>query len=477
MTESTAAFDRRSLTRRTALTALATACVAASAATAPALASQPRTPGPRRNTRPARQRHSREKYDVLTPPSEPFAPEAPHGVSADTRLAAYALNSSETGDYGNYSLAARTDADISSIIIHDTEVDYDTTLSIFQNPLKYASIHYVVREDGHITQMVRGHDIAWHAGNWTFNQSSIGIELIGVAEDPSHYTDAQYAATGALVRYLCDTWDIPRDRDHVLAHEDLPGGTAQGQAAMHWDPGAYYDWAQLQRETGMRAPQPTRKRLKDTVTIAPRYDSHTLAFLSCNEGEGRLPARSTSHLWVRTEPHDDAPLITDPALAAHSESGGTERICDWGDQVAYGQTFAVAEDRKDWVAIWISGRLGWIRRTDANGRPTVARGPKKSRLVTTAGDTTVDVFGSAYPSKGAFERAGVEVPDVAPLPYEFEPGQRYVVEASIQGSYYQSPGFEGDGGTWVRDTTEWLRIQLNHRSAFVRAADVTDIDS
>lgn len=485
---------RTAPTRRAALSALITGMVAAPLAVAPALADpaphadahggsrgesahDPRT-GERRRADADARAGAQQRADAaspLAPPSTPFAPEVPRGVSADVVLAGYAQLSDDPGDYGGYSLARRTPADVHAIIIHDTEVDYPTTLKIFQNPESYASIHYVIREDGHITQMVRGQDVAWHAGNWTFNQSAIGIELIGVAEDPSHYTDAQYAATGRLVRYLAQKWEVPLDREHVLAHEDLPGTSAKGQADMHWDPGAYYDWEKLQRAAGIPTVAGSPRRLRGTVTIAPHYATNTLAFTSCNEGSPALPARPTSTLMVRTEPRSDAPLLVDPALeAAPGSTGGSDHICDWGDQVSFGQTFAVAEERGDWVGIWISGQVGWIHRRDAAGRPAVNRGPKGTRVVTPAGKKPVAVHGAAFPAPAVFERAGVEAPKNEPLPYTLAPGQKYVVEAEHRAEYYVSPMFDGSGADWVREDAVWLRIQLNHRSAFVRASDVVD---
>src|SRR5204862_448465 len=107
----------------------------------------------------------------------------PSGVECPNRLdcefvpAAYTPNSStDPSDYGDYDLANRPDdgLDVRYIVIHDTEVDFATTLQIFQNPLSYVSAHYVVRSsDGHIAQMVATKNVAWHAGNWYVNGHAI----------------------------------------------------------------------------------------------------------------------------------------------------------------------------------------------------------------------------------------------------------------------------------------------------------------
>src|SRR5690606_37754439 len=98
------------------------------------------------------------------------------------------------------------------------------------------SAHYVIRSsDGQITQMVQDNDIAWHAGNSTYNRQSIGIEHEGYVNNASWYTNAMYQASANLTRWLCDTYNIPKDRAHILAHSEVPGAT-------HTDPGPNWDW-------------------------------------------------------------------------------------------------------------------------------------------------------------------------------------------------------------------------------------------
>jgi N-acetyl-anhydromuramyl-L-alanine amidase AmpD len=420
--------------------------------------------------------HGSHPVGPLSPPDGPFAPDCPRGVSCDVRLAAYESTGEDPQDYANYTLGGRTARDISSIVIHDTEETYEGTIGIFQDPASQTSIHYVIREDGHITQMVRVQDMAWHAGNWTFNQSSIGIEIIGYAEKAESFTAAQYEATGKLVAHLCRRYDIPRDREHVVAHEDIPGSSAASQAAMHWDPGAYFDWEALMAGAGIRTPRATTGRLREVATVAPSLRSNTLSFTSCAEDGGPLPAHGSSAVPVRTEPRDDAPLLADPALAADdTPNGGSDRICDWGTQLAHGQSFAIAEQRRGWAGLWIGGEIGWVRRTDAGGEPTLARGPRRVRRVAPRGAQPVRATGSAYPAEAAFEEAGLEPSTTDPLPYDLAPGQSYVVEDEVRGSYYWAPDVDGTGGMWVRDDTRWLRVSINHRFGFVRASEVREV--
>ena len=153
----------------------------------------------------------------------------------------------ESTDYGpavwapastsNYTVASReSDYNINYVVIHVTQGSYAGSISWFQNPAAQVSAHYVIRSsDGAITQTVREKDIAWHAGNWTYNTQSIGIEHEGFVSDSSWFTDAMYRASAALTRNLCNKYGIPKDRAHIIGHVEVPGAT-------HTDPGPYWNW-------------------------------------------------------------------------------------------------------------------------------------------------------------------------------------------------------------------------------------------
>lgn len=77
----------------------------------------------------------------------------------------------------NYTASSRpTTYTVDRVVIHVTQTTYAQALSVFRNPKKRVSAHYVVRSaDGHVAQCVREADVAWHAGNWDHNTRSIGI--------------------------------------------------------------------------------------------------------------------------------------------------------------------------------------------------------------------------------------------------------------------------------------------------------------
>lgn len=140
-------------------------------------------------------------------------------------------------DSSNYTVANReSDYDIRYVVIHVTQGSYSGAISWFQNPSSNVSAHYVLRSsDGAITQMVREKDIAWHAGNWTYNTQSIGLEHEGYVSNCSWFTDAMYRASAGITRSVTAKYNIPRTRTYIIGHNEVPGAT-------HTDPGPCWDW-------------------------------------------------------------------------------------------------------------------------------------------------------------------------------------------------------------------------------------------
>ncbi len=147
----------------------------------------------------------------------------------------------------NYTVANRPESNpINLIIIHVTQGSYSSAINWFQNPDAQASAHYVIRSsDGAMTQMVRHEDIAWHAGNWEYNQRAIGIEHEGYIDDPSWFTDAMYQASARLTAWLCLLYRITSDRKHIIGHNEVPDPNNPGEYGgvhHHQDPGPYWNW-------------------------------------------------------------------------------------------------------------------------------------------------------------------------------------------------------------------------------------------
>ncbi|GLJ90220.1 N-acetylmuramoyl-L-alanine amidase [Streptomyces poonensis] len=136
----------------------------------------------------------------------------------------------------NYRAADRPDDySIDMVVIHITQGSFDSAVQVFQNPAHRAAAHYIVRKDGHITQMIRELDVAYHAGNRDYNERSIGIEHAGFVEDPAAFTDEMYSASAQLTARICARYDIPVDREHIIGHVEVPGSD-------HTCPGPHFDW-------------------------------------------------------------------------------------------------------------------------------------------------------------------------------------------------------------------------------------------
>ncbi|MCS0600881.1 N-acetylmuramoyl-L-alanine amidase [Streptomyces sp. LP11] len=130
---------------------------------------------------------------------------------------------------------------VDRVIIHVTQETYADTLAIFKDPAKKVSAHYLVRSaDGHIAQCVHEADVAWHAGNWDYNTRSVGIEHEGWVDQPAYFTNALYEQSAKLTAAVCARYGIPRDREHIIGHYQVPGTD-------HTDPGAYWDWVRYIR--------------------------------------------------------------------------------------------------------------------------------------------------------------------------------------------------------------------------------------
>lgn len=124
---------------------------------------------------------------------------------------------------------------IDRVVIHVTQGSFRGAVKVFQNPGHGAAAHYVVRKDGHVAQMIRELDVAFHAGNRAYNERSVGIEHEGFVDRPQDFTAAMYEASARLTAAVCGRYDIPVDRTHIIGHVEVPGTD-------HTDPGPHWDW-------------------------------------------------------------------------------------------------------------------------------------------------------------------------------------------------------------------------------------------
>ena len=423
-----------------------------------------------------------------TPPSRPgphskpgppsSGAECPPGLHCDFVPAAYAQNSADPGDYGNYDLANRP-ADglaIRFVVIHDTEESFADTLATFENSHSYVSAHYVTRSsDGHVTQMVPTKDVAWQAGNWWINTHSVGIENEGFALDPSYFTPQLYHSLARLTRYTAQRYGIPLDREHIIGHDQVPGPTAAYQAGMHWDPGTFFDWAHFMALVGAPITPKHADKTGRIVTIDPNFRTNEPSVSECNGSTVTpLSAQPANFVYLHTAPSESAPLVKDAGL--HDDgSASTTQVWDIGARAAAGHKLEVAQRRGDWLGVWWLGEVAWLHNPEED--PVVL--PSQWTVVEAAGDKAVPVYGRAYPESSAYPS---EIPDqgVVPLQYTIKPGQSYVLaDATVPTDFYYAKTYDdslaGDH-TVVRGKDVYYEIWFGHRMAYVRAADVRLLD-
>jgi len=135
------------------------------------------------------------------------------------------------------------------IVLHYTDMaDCAAALARLCDPAAKVSAHYLIRQDGHIFQLVDEEKRAWHAGvsYWRgetdMNSASIGIELdhAGHAPDGSMagFPAAQMAALVGLLQEIVARHDIAPQ--NILGHSDIAPGRKI-------DPGEAFDWAALHK--------------------------------------------------------------------------------------------------------------------------------------------------------------------------------------------------------------------------------------
>jgi N-acetyl-anhydromuramyl-L-alanine amidase AmpD len=375
-------------------------------------------------------------------------------------------------DYGNYALANRPHdgLTITYIVLHNTEVDYTTTLSVYQDTRAQVSAHYTVNSDGAIVQSVPQRDVAWHAGNLYFNAHSIGIEHVGVAiEGGTHYTDEMYAASARLVQYLAAQHGIPLDRAHIFGHSEVPGRLPDQHAQMNWDPGVFWDWEHYMALLGAPLDATTAPANSTIVTLAPDFANNSPRLTYCYQREAfdcrAVPEQGANFVYLRTAPDSDAPLVENRYLGDAPTAAN-----NWENKALAGQSFYRVAQQGEWDAIFFGEQQVWFHNPD--GSTTV---PDAGMLVTPKPDREhIPVYGHPYLEAEAYP------PDVVPqepVPiYEMPVGQVYVALEQVPAEYYATPPYTETRAAAaypvITGETYYYRIAFNQRMGFVRAEDV-----
>ncbi|HEX6461812.1 MAG TPA: peptidoglycan recognition family protein [Candidatus Saccharimonadales bacterium] len=422
---------------------------------------------------------------AVQPPT--IAPECPATIRCVIAPAAYQANGGNPVDYGNYDVANRPhDMNIDSIIIHDGEGTCEDIIDAFRNPTHYASSQYVVCKDGTVYQMVRNQDLPWHAGNWWYNMHSIGIEHEGhAALGTTEYTPAMYLASAQLVKYLTERFSIPRDRDHIIGHDNVPGPRASLLPSMHTDPGPYWNWGLYMNFITSKPTMPSWNVTGKQVMIAPLWSLHKPPVTGCSAGEnGCAPTQPqpASFVYLRTEPHLNAPLFTDPVLGQ-----GTTDIKNNAARVFWGQKFMVADRRISdggvWYKIWVNGSTGWFH--SPWHAPTAAQ-PEPTEYVTPKASLSAPVYGRPSPELATYPLELLAIPPSSfwiptlapadPLPYRMQPGQKYrLISKQVVNDHFYAWAIDASypyDHTLFKGKSVYYQVEFGGRVGFVRASDV-----
>jgi hypothetical protein len=238
---------------------------------------------------------------------------------------------------------------IDMVVIHTVEGSFSAAVGWFRDPVSDVSAHYVVRRsDGEITQMVYDEVRAWHAGS--VNTRSIGIEHEGIAANASNWTNAMLESSARLSAWLSDSYDIPVDRAHFVAHSEVPG-------AARSDPGPYFPWdlyldlvvcfksgsADCAGGSGTSSGGPSEPPAGPEGPVDPSPAGPSCSGSDAHEGSGdgggspSEPSAPTE--WVRIIHPTHGMPVGDPTEIV-ARRGGGDRIEFWAGAALLGEALA-----------------------------------------------------------------------------------------------------------------------------------------
>ena len=137
---------------------------------------------------------------------------------------------------------------VDMLVLHYTGMpSADAALRRMCDPAAEVSAHYMIDEQGFVTQLVAEEHRAWHAGKsfWRghtdINGRSIGIEIVNPGHEHGYgaFPEAQIASLIRLSRDILARWPIAAR--NVVGHSDVAPARKQ-------DPGELFPWRRLAGE-------------------------------------------------------------------------------------------------------------------------------------------------------------------------------------------------------------------------------------
>lgn len=357
-----------------------------------------------------------------------------------------------TIDYSAHHRVLTHPCKVEQIVIHDIEGAAPSALNIFQNPRSHASAQYVIDSNGTIYQVVREKDIAYHAGNFWYNQHSIGIEHTGFDITGFRWYNAtEYLASARLTAYLLHKYDLPLDRTHVSSHATVPAPSSSH--SNHVDPGPYWLWdyyLALIHQQG--AAFPDAATVPNIFLVHPRSDRHPLG------KQGRETRANFSFAYLYTGPSTASRRIP--------RQGRSADITDVTDNVEPGVSYYYLAKVADPAGSGATMYRIWYGVEDQAHAPrpglfahartvwlAVPRGAASSgqgsalRLRASPGATRAQVYGQPVRGKG-----------------------NIIGDAPAGAIFVSVESVTEDGAH-----TLWYEINYNHRQGWVPASEVVPI--
>ena len=161
---------------------------------------------------------------------------------------------------------------VSMVVLHYTGMRTAAdALERMCSPAAEVSAHYMIDEDGTVTQLVDEEKRAWHAGRSSWrgitdvNSASVGIELVNPGHEFGYrpFPEAQIDALLPLLADIVRRHNVPRA--NVVGHSDVA-------PARKTDPGELFPWERLAR---LRLALPVPK-----LSLRLIYDNRGAFFLA-----------------------------------------------------------------------------------------------------------------------------------------------------------------------------------------------------
>jgi N-acetylmuramoyl-L-alanine amidase CwlA len=113
---------------------------------------------------------------------------------------------------------------IIQIVIHWIVGNLAAADAVFAKP-NSTSAHYGI-EDDRVHQYVPENMVAYHAGVYSVNQRSIGIEHSAAPDRPA--SNKTYETSAQLIREIAKRHNIPLDRQHIIKHSQVKNTQCPG---------------------------------------------------------------------------------------------------------------------------------------------------------------------------------------------------------------------------------------------------------